>query len=87
MSVCLFVCLSVTLSGCISLGKSKIGLLRDITRILFYERNKKIQKKRERNEKSKKRIFPSRQLIACSIVKNAYDMDFFESFPKETQKS
>ena len=29
---------------CISLVKSKIGLLREITRILFCERNKKIRK-------------------------------------------
>ena len=32
------------LSGCISLVKSKIGLLREITRILFCERNKKSEK-------------------------------------------
>ena len=31
-------------SGCISLVKFKIGLLREVTRILFCERNKKSEK-------------------------------------------
>ena len=37
-----------------------------------------------KKQKIQKRIFQSRQLIACSIVKTAYHMDFFSNpFPKK----
>ena len=33
-----------------------------------------------------KRIFPSRQLIACSIVKTTYHMDFFRILSQRNTK-
>ena len=79
--------------GCISLVKSKIGLLREITRTLFCERNKKSKKRLIadkslwKKRKIQKRIFPSRQLITCSIVKTPDHMDFFRIISQRNTKS
>ena len=48
----------------------------------FLWKKQKIQK----NQKIPKRIFTSRQLIACSIVKIAYHMDFFRILSQRNTK-
>ena len=78
--------------GCISLIKSKIGLLREITRILFCEINKKSGKgliadlSLRKKRKIQKRIFPSIKLVACFSVKTAYHMDFFRILSQRNTK-
>ena len=79
-------------SGCISLVKSKIGLLREVTRILFCERNKKSEKgliadkSLRKKRKIQKWIFPSIQLVACFSLKIAYRMDFFRILSQRNTK-
>ena len=74
--------------GCISLVKSKNGLLRDITRILFCQRHKESEKRLiadsflRKKRKIQKRIFPGNDISA----ETACHTYFFESIPKETQK-
>ena len=78
--------------GCISLVKSKIGLLREITRILFCERLKKIRKGINRGlipakeTKNPKTGFPSIQIVACFSAKTAYHMDFFRILSQRNTK-
>ena len=75
--------------GCISLAISKNGLLREITQILFCQRNKESEKRLiadsflRKKRKIQKRIFPG---LRFTSAKTACLIHFFKSFPKETQK-
>ena len=54
----------------------------------FLRKKQKIQKgiNLRKKRKIQNRISPSRQLVACSIVKTAYHMDFFRIFSQRNTK-
>ena len=66
-------------------GKSKNGLLREITRILFLPKKQVIRKEFNRGFFSAKQRQNPKMDYDFS-AKTACHMYFFESFPKETQK-